>query len=191
MRKTKPLVKAKLKKIINTAGKVLNVLLLILLSAVLIYNLYNLFFRIVKKDTLPKVFGTATAVVVSGSMSPTINVGDMVIIKEYDSYSVRDIITFKQGNIYITHRIIEITETGYVTQGDFTASRDEGDVPFEAVQGKVIYTVRFVGKVFAFLQQPFGMLIILIAGAIIIYLPGAINAAKRKKDKTDGGQQKG
>ena len=41
-------------------------------------------------------------------MEPTLKIGDYILIHKTDNYKVGDIITYKEGNSYITHRIKEI-----------------------------------------------------------------------------------
>ena len=82
-----------LKKIIVT---VVSIFLLLLLT----YNVYNFISTKVLKNDIAPVFGYAVLEVVSGSMEPTIHVGDMIIIDMNDTtYDKDDIITFydKEG----------------------------------------------------------------------------------------------
>lgn len=58
----------------------------------------------------------------SGSMSPTIKAGDILLVKAEDAYTENDIIAFNKNGVIITHRIREIKqEKGgvlYVCAGD-------------------------------------------------------------------------
>lgn len=71
-------------------------------------------------------------VAVSGpSMSPTLLVGDLVIIHEVptDSIAVGDVIRYSQGPVDVVHRVIDVYEEGgrlfFVTQGDNNNAADE------------------------------------------------------------------
>lgn len=51
--------------------------------------------------------------VLTGSMSPTISAGETVLVNtnvDKDNLQVGDIITFKRGNLTVTHRIIEVVK---------------------------------------------------------------------------------
>ena len=53
-------------------------------------------------------------VIVSNSMQPTIDPGDVIFIKKsnVEDLEVGDVITFQKDSIIATHRIIEIVEKG-------------------------------------------------------------------------------
>ena len=60
------------------------VLLAVAAGLLLVYNLYMLAARAFFGEEMPMFFGVASAAVVSGSMEPEINVGDVVIIRAQD-----------------------------------------------------------------------------------------------------------
>jgi len=66
----------KLKRIKKVVSKVSSILIIILLT-ISLYNFVSI--KLLKKD-LVEVFGYAMLEVVSGSMEPTIGVGDLIII---------------------------------------------------------------------------------------------------------------
>jgi signal peptidase len=109
--------------------------------------------------------------VISGSMSPAINAGDVVVISKVNVSSLKagDVITFGYTNIYTTHRIINVTSEGFQTKGDANEGPDIVIVRREEVEGKVIFTIPFLGYLGAFVKTPIGFAIfILIPGALII-----------------------
>ena len=93
--------------------------------------------------------------VLSGSMSPTFNRGDAVVInklntREKDELKKGDIIQFVSGTKYVVHRIVEITNDEYgnklfVTKGDHNNTRDAEKVSMENVIGKVSFVVPYIG----------------------------------------------
>ncbi|NLC07965.1 MAG: signal peptidase I [Syntrophomonadaceae bacterium] len=98
------------------------------------------------------VFSYTPRVIVSGSMRPGIDIGDIVIIKETDGSQVQlgDIIMFPLGNMKITHRIIDIEEREgvryFTTKGDANAEPDTEPVLEANVMGKVIMVIPKAGK---------------------------------------------
>ncbi len=69
------------------------------------------------------VFGFGSFVVASDSMLPTLNKGDMIVLKRTSSIQVGDIITFTQPLLgTVTHRLVAVVEddgqTYYVCCGD-------------------------------------------------------------------------
>jgi signal peptidase len=82
--------------------------------------------------------------VVSGSMEPTMHVGDLAIISNAD-FQVGDIAIYMRGKMTIIHRIIEIRPEGYVFKGDNNPSPDPSIVSKELVLGKVRFVVPLLG----------------------------------------------
>jgi signal peptidase len=65
--------------------------------------------------------------VVSDSMSPTLATNDGYVLTDTGSVDAGDIITFysEERGMSVTHRAVEITEDGIVTQGDGNPSTDQ------------------------------------------------------------------
>ena len=93
--------------------------------------------------------------VLSGSMSPTFNRGDAVIVeklnnREKDELKVGDIIQFVSGTKFVVHRIIDISndENGnklFITKGDHNNAADVGSVSLENIKGKVSFYIPLIG----------------------------------------------
>lgn len=106
-------------------------------------------------------FRFGALVIGSGSMSKTIEKGDVVI---YDSdkiseIEIGDIIVFDNGQITIVHRVIDISvvnnEKRYYTKGDNNKEKDEGYVKEENIFGKVTLKVPYVGLPTIYLHDVF------------------------------------
>ncbi len=98
------------------------------------------------------LFPIHPALVGSGSMSPIMDAGDIVLISKVPGSAIKvgDIIEFKTTErINIMHRVIAIEETGgekyFVTKGDANSASDPDPVIPENVVGKVLFTLRKVG----------------------------------------------
>lgn len=70
--------------------------------------------------------GYEFAVVLSGSMAPTIERGDLVILREINpsDLTVNEIIQYRRGNLNILHRIKQIKPKGFRTKGDANKGAD-------------------------------------------------------------------
>lgn len=176
-----------IKKVFSSIGKIINIILIVILIILLIFNIYNLISRSFFDNDMPKFFGFASAVVVTGSMSGAIEIGDYIIIKEAKQYKEDDVITFKQNNMLITHRIIEVTEEGYITKGDANTAPDDM-IEYEQIEGKVVLIIPKVGKVVDFIKTPFGILVILALVLLIFGVRHAIETAG--KNKKENGNEK-
>jgi signal peptidase len=121
------------KKVINYIINVLTILLVIILLLV-IFNKISLAFS---KNKYPNYFGYTLLEVTSGSMQPTLNIQDILLVKiTKDNLKVDDIIAFQQGKDIITHRIIYIDNDTITVKGD---SNNVSDTPISINQviGKV------------------------------------------------------
>src|SRR4030042_4822847 len=96
-------------------------------------------------------FGNKALIVRSGSMQPTVGVGDLVVVQSQTGlispqktlipkYTVGDIVAFKSQKLLTTHRIVgkEIKDgkVFYQTKGDANNSADQSLVAEENVIGK-------------------------------------------------------
>lgn len=164
---------------IKIAIRVARIALITILALLLMCNLYFIAARAITGEH-PTLFGYSTAIVVSGSMSPTIEVDDMVIIHREDTYSCGDIITYKDGMSLVTHRIQEITDDGYIPKGDANNTTDETVLP-DSVVGRVVLEIPKIGKLVSGIRTPFGMCVILLIGVLLIEYPALSEKIKAKK----------
>ena len=111
---------------------------LILLVGICIYTF--IITDIMKKDYV-NVFGYTYFVVVTGSMSGTIEVNDIIFVKLTDEVEVNDVISYKDkdGEI-ITHRLIEKTGNELIAKGDVNNTQDE-PISKKQLIGKVDYII--------------------------------------------------
>lgn len=113
-------------------------------------------------NQMPMPFGFGAAVVLSGSMEPTLGIHDVIIVRETGSYEVGDVVVYRSGNTLIVHRIIAKDGETIVTQGD---ANNVADAPIEirAIKGEVIAHVPGLGLAVNALKTPVGILITLLA----------------------------
>ena len=142
---------------------------------VILACLGTLVFKMIFKIEVIKIFGYSGLVVLTGSMEPNYHAGDVIIIKEQKDYYVRDVITFHQRNMIVTHRIVEKDGTTFTTQGDANNSSDES-IQLTDIEGKVIRRIGKIGSVILFVKTPMGIISLL---TILIALE-IFFAAKRK-----------
>lgn len=167
---------------LHIAGVAVRAVLWSVLGLFLAYNLYMLVARYVFGVGIPTVFGYGFAAVETGSMEPAIGKGDFIVVKAEDTYSEGDVITFldaEQG-VYVTHRIIQVSPSGYTTKGDANNVQDAFTVPHGAVVGRVAASVPALGTVIGFLQTPAG-LFALVACGVAVWAVTSVAAQRKKK----------
>ena len=143
----------------------------------LLFSLLVLIALIVSASALNISGGYKLLVVQSGSMSPAIPIGSLIFTKPGNTYQIGDVISFYEpGNhkYLITHRIsaIEPLENGevFVTKGDANDASDSRRVDKEAVVGKVIWALPFIGYAVSFAKSTVGLiLLIIIPATLVVY----------------------
>ncbi len=111
--------------------------------------------KLILKSPVPSVLGYASLTVETGSMGGTIEIGDMIIIKEQKEYKVGDIVTYLHDGdtIPTTHRIIGYNDDGsFVTRGDSNNTKDPEPVSEDIIIGKVIKILPNAGIFVTWLQ---------------------------------------
>ena len=151
--------------------RVLSAVITAVLALLLTANVYVIAARAVTGEPQPTVLGFSAAVVVTGSMSPAIEPGDLVVCRRSADYAVGDVITFRSGAAIVTHRIVGDTPDGYTTQGDANNVADADPVPNGAIVGKVVFTVPKLGIFIEKLRTPLGMTVLVLIGFALIELP--------------------
>lgn len=151
--------------------RLLRTLAVCLLGAVVAVNLALLASRFLLKQDPPHVFGFYPMVVTTGSMEPNLPAGALVLVRAQEEYQVRDIISFRQGDAVVTHRVVEKTSEGYRTAGDANNVPDEGVTDPASVLGRVVLYVPWMGSAFLALRGPLGIFVLAAAGAALIFLP--------------------
>ncbi len=86
-------------------------------------------------------------------MAPTITTNDLIIVKITKNVDVDDVITYTDGDILVTHRVISKTSQGFVTKGDANNEKDK-QIMSDQVVGKVIKIVPNMGVWFKVFTTP-------------------------------------
>lgn len=158
---------------------IINNIVFIFLTLMLLLNLYVLVSNVAFKESMVKVFGFSRTVVLSGSMEPAIEAGDLLIIKEKKQYNVGDIVTYKWGKSYATHRIVDIYDGEIITKGDNNNMEDE-PVLNSLIEGKVVFRIRNAGNIILFFKTPLGILSLVVFGILALEIPHIIRKVKNK-----------
>jgi signal peptidase len=125
-------------------------------------------------------------VVVSKSMVPTLEVGDLVVTQNvpFSSIHVGQVIIYQQPTqsgtcpnplgLTIVHRVVNITSQGLITQGDDRATNPHPDepsqwppVPAECVKGVVLLAVPYLGLISMLIPYPWNYALV---GLILLFV---------------------
>jgi signal peptidase I len=98
-------------------------------------------------------FRYGTLVIGTGSMTGTINKGDIIIYERYEKeeLEIGEIIVFKTENVFVIHRIIDKKSVGeeirYYTKGDANQQEDKGFRTQKNIVGIVKGKIPYIGKI--------------------------------------------
>lgn len=133
------------------------------------------------------VFGIRPYAVRTGSMEPAIRVGSLVFVNSrarLEELRVGDVITFRVGQMVVTHRVARVDETGVVTRGDANNTDDGGKVTAETLIGRKVFHLPWAGNLLLFLQTLYGKIA---AAATLAFLlaAGALHDRLTKRKQTE------
>ena len=159
---------------------VARITIIIFVSLVVGFNLYNWNAKSLMGNALPMPMGYGAAVTLTGSMEPTIGEDDLIIVKAQDSYELDDIVVYQSGSILVVHRIIEMDGQTVTTQGDANQAADEA-IDVSVIKGKVIAIVPALGSLARVLKTPTATIVLLVGAVLLLEL----SFRKEKQKKSD------
>ena len=177
---------------------IMGVVLCLILIPILIVNLTLIAKSYINKDEVPSIGGMLPLIVLTDSMYPEIESGDLIICNtaEAEDIKVNDVISFfdpaGNGTSIVTHRVIEIVEEdgeiSFRTRGDNNNTEDKELVPEENLVG--IYKMRIAGAghIAMFMQSTAGLIVCVVLPIILLVGYDFIRRRlyeKSKKEDTD------
>ena len=160
----------------NKIKKILNYICTFIISVLLFLSIILLIQTFINKKEVPNILGYKFFVITSGSMEPNIKVKNFIISKEIETKDLQigDVITYRQENIFVTHRIIDIYKRNgiysFVTKGDNNNVKDSKKVKEDDIEGKYVLKVPFIGFILLLIQTKVGLISIIILPILLTIL---------------------
>jgi len=176
-----------IKKIFKWVGNILFLLLIFIVAS----SFYSALQAKRNPGHIPSIMGYRLMTVLSGSMSPVIEAGDMIVAKNIDPENIEigDVITYRvDQDTFVTHRVMEITEQegklAFKTKGDANNIDDQSLVTPEQVIGSLAFRIPYGGYISNFVRSPIGFILFILI-PIILLIGGEIKSIIKelKKDK--------
>ena len=123
--------------------KILEYLSKILIFELIVLCILAFISTVVLHKYYVNIGGYTFFIVASGSMSGTVDVNDMVIVKITDDFQVGDIVTYQADGYFVTHRIISINKDQIITKGDSNNTEDD-PIGRDKIIGKVVAIFPFM-----------------------------------------------
>ncbi len=135
-----------------------------------------------------EIAGFKILTVITGSMTPAINPGDLIVVVDADikKLEVGDVITYipdrYQNKVFVTHRIVNISEdrSEITTRGDANNVDDPPITP-DHIEGKKILVIPFMGRVFEFLSTTAGLLVLAIVFVVYVVLEAVVKEYRKSE----------
>ncbi len=174
-------------------------LLAVLLAAVLISVLLSR-----SRGEPPSVFGYSVYIVTGDSMEATMSAGDALLVRRTDPAELQagDVITFSLGKdaqgreLVDTRRIVEVcpgeTALSFRTQGDNLPEPDPELCPADQVLGRGISSMPGLGKFFAFVKTPLGLVccIALPLGILLVFeVISLLRVSRRDREQEEEAEE--
>lgn len=122
---------------------------------------------------LARFMGIQSYIVRSGSMEPGMPTGSICMVDtkyEFEKIRVNDVIAFRMGNNLVTHRVIQMTEDGFITKGDHNKVDDGLTTTEENYVGKNIMIIPCLGYILSWIQTIKGKIIIVTVALSILVI---------------------
>ena len=163
----------------HKALTIVGIILCVILIPILLINLTLIAKSYLNKDEVPNISGTTPLIVLTDSMYPVIESGDLIICKgaEAEEIQVGDIIAFfdpaGNGTTIVTHRVIEVVEENgqlaWRTKGDNNNTEDR--LPVTADKLVAVYEgtrIPGFGNVALFMQSTPGLIICVVCPILLL-----------------------
>jgi signal peptidase len=126
------------------------------------------------------IFGYSFEVVASGSMSPTISTGDLIVVREESTYAQGDVVTYRDSSgSLITHRIVGATDDGqFTTKGDANNVADNATVAPSQIVGELVLDIPGGEAIVDFARQPIVLGVFVFALVLLILAPLVISRGR-------------
>lgn len=117
----------------------------------------------------------------SGSMRPTMNVGDVILVYENGIFDLGDVVTYYDGaNRVVTHRIVEKDGDKLTTKGDANKDSDRQKIGNYQIIGVVKMVIPKIGYLASYIKTLPGLILGIILPAVILII-GELSLIKKEK----------
>ena len=171
---------------------IIGIIFCLILLPILIVNITLIAKSYINADEVPSVGGVFPMIVLTDSMYPVIESGDLIICRtaQAEDIQVDDVITFYDpmgnGTSVVTHRVMEVTQENgdiaFRTKGDNNNAEDQVLVPADSLIGTYQRRIPKVGHVAMFMQTTTGLIVCVVLP--IVLLVGYDLLRRRKYEKT-------
>jgi signal peptidase I len=161
----------------------------------LVWSAIGLVGALLLAAAFPFALGDRSYVVRSGSMTPAIDTGDVLVAKPVAplDVAVGDVVTFTDpdgSGRLISHRVRTVHavdgRVNFVTQGDANTGQEHWSVPKDGQIGQVLYRLPKLGYAIARIQTPVGRLGLIVLPALLLATSLLVRIWRRTPERGRG-----
>lgn len=124
---------------------------------------------------VPSILGYKPMSVLTGSMRPELEPGDMIFARETNPEQIRadDVITYRVSqDILVTHRVVDVVQDDgklyFRTKGDANNVEDNALVTQEQLVGRLAFNIPKGGYIANFIRSPLGFALLILLPIILL-----------------------
>ena len=172
--------------------------------ALIVLEVVIIIFLVVSRaqGTPPTLFGYQMYFIRTGSMSPYLEPGDVIISKKYDGGELKagrddgDVVTYwgeaLNENDLITHRVIDVYEDTVITQGDDNNLKDP-PITKDEIEAVMVYKTVIIDKIYKVILTGWGFWLFVfapIAALIVSEIVSLVKELKKEKEVADEDEER-
>ena len=183
------------KKAFSVIGRVLSI-------ALIVFEVIVIIFLVISKvqGTPPTLFGYQMYFIRTGSMSPYLEPGDVIISKKYEGGELiagkdGDVVTYygdMNGNVeLITHRVVKVDGDKITTQGDFNNIADS-PITKDDIEAVMVHKTVVIDKIYKIISTTWGFWLFIftpIASLIVAEIVSLVKELKKEKEVADENEE--
>lgn len=172
--------------------------------ALIVLEVVIIIFLVVSRaqGTPPTLFGYQMYFIRTGSMSPYLEPGDVIISKKYDGGELKagrddgDVVTYwgevRGKTDLITHRVIDVYEDTVITQGDDNNLKDP-PITKDEIEAVMVYKTVIIDKIYRVISTAWGFWLFVfapIAALIVSEIVSLVKELKKEKEVADEDEER-
>ena len=172
--------------------------------ALIVLEVVIIIFLVVSRaqGTPPTLFGYQMYFIRTGSMSPYLEPGDVIISKKYDGGELKagrddgDVVTYwgevRGKTDLITHRVIDVYEDTVITQGDDNNLKDS-PITKDEIEAVMVYKTVVIDKIYKVISTAWGFWLFVfapIATLIVSEIVSLVKELKKEKEVADEDEER-
>ena len=185
-------------KVKNTFGKIGRVLSVALVVLEVIIILFLVISRI--QGIPPTLFGHQMYFIRTGSMSPYLEEGDVIISKKYDGGELNfgedgDVVTYygtigSHNNELITHRVVAVDGDTVITKGDFN-NTDDSPITKGDIEAVMVYKTVVIDKIYKVISSTWGFWLFIFTPIALLIVTEIVSLVKDIRKEKEGADENG